>query len=89
MTTAVLRHLVLVLRRPDFDGSLLPAHASFLDGLRERGVLETSGGFTDGSGGAYLLHGIASLAQAQQIAASDPLVVHGASDVIVHQWQTR
>ena len=89
MSATRLRHLVLVLRRPGFDAGLLPAHAAFLDGLRERGVLETSGGFTDGSGGAYLLRGVAGLAQAQDIAASDPLAVHGASDVTVHEWQTR
>lgn len=89
MSAPVLRHLVLVLRRPGFDAGLLPAHAAFLEGLRARDLLETSGGFTDGSGGAYLLRGVTGLAQAQDIAASDPLAVHGASDVTVHEWQTR
>ncbi len=88
MSATVLRYLVLVLRRPDFDAGLLPAHAAFLDGLRERGVLETSGGFTDGSGGAYLLRGIAEVEKARRIAASDPLAVHGASDVVIHEWKT-
>ena len=88
MSATVLRYLVLVLRRSDFDAGLLPAHAAFLDGLRERGVLETSGGFTDRSGGAYLLRGIASVEEARRIAESDPLAVHGASDVVVHEWHT-
>ncbi|WP_374248909.1 YciI family protein [Thermomonas sp.] len=87
MNTTPLRHLVLVLRRPGFDAGLLPAHAAFLDGLRERGVLDTSGGFTDGSGGAYLLRGIAGVEEARRIAASDPLAVHGASDIVVHEWK--
>lgn len=89
MSATVLRYLVLVRRRPDFDAGLLPAHAAFLDGLRERGVLETSGGFTDGSGGAYLLRGIEGVEEARGVAASDPLAVHGASDIVVHEWKTR
>lgn len=88
MSATRLRHLVLVLRRPGFDAGLLPAHAAFLDGLRERGVLETSGGFTDGSGGAYLLRGIAGVEEARRIAAADPLAVNGASDIAVHEWKT-
>lgn len=88
MSATVLRYLVLVLRRPDFDAGLLPAHVAFLDRLRERGVLETSGGFSDGSGGAYLLRGIADLEEARRIAESDPLAIHGASDIAVHEWKT-
>lgn len=81
MSGVVVRHLVLVMRRPGFDAGLLPAHAAFLDALRARGVL-------DCSGGAYLLRGIASVEEARRIAESDPLAVHGASDVVVHEWHT-
>ena len=88
MSGVVVRHLVLVMRRPGFDAGLLPAHAAFLDALRARGVLDCSGGFADRSGGAYLLRGIASVEGARRIAESDPLAVHGASDVVVHEWQT-
>ena len=83
-----MRHLVLVMRRPGFDAALLPAHVAFLDALRARGVLETSGGFSDRSGGAYLLRGIADVDEARRIAMSDPLAIHGASDVVVHEWIT-
>lgn len=89
MSDAVVRHLVLVMRRPGFDAGLLPAHAAFLDALRERGVLDTSGGFADRSGGAYLLRGIADVEEARRIANSDPLAIHGASDIVVHEWHTR
>lgn len=89
MSAVTVRHLVLVMRRPDFDAALLPAHAAFLDALRERGVLETSGGFADRSGGAYLLRGVADLEEARRIAESDPLAIHGASDIVVHEWHTR
>lgn len=88
MSAGIVRHLVMVMRRPGFDVGLLPAHAAFLDELRARGVLETSGGFSDGSGGAYLLRGIADLEEARSIAASDPLAIHGASDIAVHEWKT-
>lgn len=89
MSAAVVRHLVLVMRRPGFDAGLLPAHAAFLDELRARGVLETSGGFADRSGGAYLLRGIADAEEARRIAMSDPLAIHGASSIVVHEWHTR
>ena len=89
MSAAVVRHLVLVMRRPGFDAGLLPAHAAFLDELRARGVLETSGGFADRSGGAYLLRGIADVEEARRIAMSDPLAIHGASSIVVHEWHTR
>ena len=89
MSGVVVRHLVLVMRRPGFDAGLLPAHAAFLDALRARGVLDCSGGFADRSGGAYLLRGIDDLEEAQRIAGSDPLVIHGASDIVVHEWHTR
>lgn len=89
MSSVVVRHLVLVMRRPGFDAGLLPAHAAFLEGLRAQGVLETSGGFADRSGGAYLLRGIADVDEARRIAESDPLAIHGASDIVVHEWHTR
>jgi len=83
------RHLVVLMRRPGFDEALVAPHIAFLDGLREQGLLELNGGFSDRSGGAYLLRGVADLAQARAIAQRDPLVVHGASDLTVHEWNAR
>ncbi|WP_202844938.1 YciI family protein [Luteimonas saliphila] len=77
------------MRRPGFDQALVAPHMAFLDELRGQGLLETSGGFGDGSGGAYVLIGVASLEEAGAIAARDPLAIHGASDVTVHEWITR
>lgn len=83
------RYLVLAMRRPGFDASVVAPHLAFLDVLRDNGQLEMTGGFSDGSGGAYLLVNIGSLAEAQAIVAQDPLALQGASDLVVHEWNTR
>ena len=83
------RYLVVLMRRPGFDETLVAPHLAFLDDLRAQGVLELSGGFSDRSGGAYLLRGVPDLDGARAIAQRDPLVVHGASDLTVHEWNAR
>ena len=82
-------YLVLALRRPDFNAAAVQPHLDFLDALRERGQLQLTGGFSDGTGGAYLLCNVASLADAQAIVATDPLVTMQASQLTVHEWNTR
>ncbi|MCD7097316.1 YciI family protein [Stenotrophomonas sp. MMGLT7] len=82
-------YLVLAMRKPDFDDAVVAPHRAFLDDLRGRGLLEITGGFSDGSGGAYVLKNVASLAEARAIAAADPLALHGSSDLVVHEWNTR
>lgn len=84
-----LRHLVVLIRRPDFDAALVAPHLAFLDDLRARGLLELNGGFSDQSGGAYLLRGVADLEKARAIVARDPLAIHGASDITIHEWAAR
>jgi uncharacterized protein YciI len=81
-------YLVMVMRRPQFDAAVVPAHQRFLDELRGEGRLERSGPFGDKSGGAYLLHA-ADLQQAQAIAFRDPAHVSGGWDVTVYEWQAR
>jgi len=85
----VTRYLVLAMRRPDFDASVIEPHKAFLDDLRARGLLEMTGGFGDGSGGAYLLRNVASLEDARAIVAADPLALQQTSDLVVHEWHTR
>ena len=89
MSAAVTRHLVVLMRRPGIDESLVAPHQAFLEELRAQGLLDMAGGFSDRSGGAYLLKGVAGLEQARAIAVRDPLAVHGASDIVVHEWNTR
>jgi len=83
------RYLVLAMRRPTFDASVVAPHKAFLDTLRDRDLLECTGGFTDGSGGAYVLRNIDSLAEAQDLVALDPLVLQDASEPTVREWTLR
>ncbi|KAB7775486.1 MULTISPECIES: YciI family protein [Xanthomonas] len=82
-------YLVLAMRKPNFDERVVAPHQAFLDDLRARGLLALTGGFSDRSGGAYLLQGVDDLAQAQAIVAADPLAIHGSSDLTVYEWNTR
>ncbi|MGB3394395.1 MAG: YciI family protein [Stenotrophomonas sp.] len=82
-------YLVMAMRRPTFDTSVVAPHKAFLDELRERGQLRLTGGFADGSGGAYVLCNVADMDEAQAIVATDPLAIHGSSDLAIHEWNTR
>lgn len=80
------RYLILLMRRPDLDPAVVPLHRAFLDGLREQGRVELSGGFSDKSGGAYLLHAV-DMTEATAIVHSDPAHVRGGWDITVYEWQ--
>ena len=82
-------YLVLAIRKPGFDEAAIAPHLAWLDELRARGLLVLTGGFSDRSGGAYVLHGIASLAEAQALVATDPLALTASSDLTVHEWNAR
>lgn len=79
-------YLVLAMRQPDFSDAVIQPHRDFLARLREQGQLQLTGGFSDGSGGAYVLCNVPSLAEAQAIVARDPLVLQGTSLLTVHEW---
>ena len=83
------RYLVLAMRQPDFPADVVQPYRDFLDALRAAGQLELTGGFSDGSGGAYVLINVEGLAQAQQIVAQDPLAVRGASTLTVYEWNAQ
>lgn len=76
------------MRKPEFDEAVIAPHAAFLERLREAGQLELTGGFSDRSGGAYLLRAD-SLAAAQALVEADPLTVSGSSVMTVYEWNTR
>ncbi|MFC4161226.1 YciI family protein [Chitinimonas lacunae] len=79
------RYLVMTLRTPQFQTSVIEPHYVFLEHLRQQGQLEMAGPFSDRSGGAYLLRAD-SLVQARDLAFSDPLHTSGASLVTVYEW---
>ena len=82
-------YLVLVTRTPAFRDEVGAEHARFLDDVRARGQLLLTGGFTDKSGGAYVLQDMADLAAAQALVDTDPLLVHGSATASIHEWATR
>ena len=79
------RYLVMALRTPAFDPAVIAPHRAFLDDLRAQGRLESTGAFSDQSGGAYVLLA-ASMDDAQAIVRADPLHVAGASQLTVYEW---
>lgn len=80
------RYLVMVMRTPRFDPSIIEPHKQFLAELRERGMLQETGHFTDGTGGAYIVLAD-SLEQAKEIVYTDPVHTTGASELTVHEWE--
>ena len=82
-------YLVLAMRKPSFDDAVIAPHVAFLNALAAKDQLHLTGGFSDGSGGAYILKNIDTLEAAKAIVATDPLALHGSSDLAVHEWNTR
>ena len=82
------RYLVMAMRRPHFDPAIVQPHKDFLEGLRAGGRLELAGGFSDKTGGAYLMLAH-SLDEAVTIAHQDPAHTSGGWDITVYEWQAR
>lgn len=80
--------LVMAMRKPGFSDAVIQPHRDFLAQLRAQGKLLLAGGFSDGSGGAYVLQDVDSLAQARALVDRDPLVLQDASELTVHEWNT-
>jgi uncharacterized protein YciI len=83
-----MKYLVLTMRKPHFDAAFVPAQYDFLQSLRDRGLLEQAGPFTDRSGGAYVIKA-GSLEDARELAHGDPLHIHDCSEVTVREWDAR
>ncbi|BCO25968.1 hypothetical protein MIZ03_0847 [Rhodoferax lithotrophicus] len=82
------RYLVMTVRTPQFQPSVIDAHYAFLERLRQQNQLELAGPFTDKSGGAYLIKA-ASLDEAKALAFSDPVHTSGSSIVTVYEWNAK
>lgn len=82
-------YLVLVKRTPAFSDDVGAEHVRFLDEVRARGQLLLTGGFSDKSGGAYVLQDVPDLAAAQALVDTDPLLVRGSATASIHEWNTR
>ena len=84
----MIRYLVMVMRTPNFQASLINAHKDFLEELRQNGSMEMSGPFTDKTGGAYLIKAD-SLEAAEALAFADPLHTSGSSQISVYEWDAK
>ena len=82
-------YLVMAMRKPAFDVNAIEPHKAFLDALCERDQLHLTGGFADGSGGAYVLCNVADMDEVRAIVATDPLAIHDCSELTIHEWNTR
>ncbi|WP_327150678.1 YciI family protein [Nocardia sp. NBC_01329] len=80
------KYLVLAIRTPAYDQAVVEPHRRFLAELRARDMLQESGPFTDGSGGAYLVLAD-SLEAAETVVYTDPLHTTGSSKITVHEWE--
>jgi uncharacterized protein YciI len=82
------RYLIMAMRRPQFDPAMVQPHLDFLEGLRAGGTLELSGGFSDKTGGAYLIRA-AGMTEALSIAHQDPAHISGGWEITVYEWNAR
>lgn len=80
-----MRYLIIAMRTPQFQQSIIDAHKHFLAELKANGVLELAGPFTDKTGGAYVISA-KDLKTAQSIAFKDPVHTSGSSKVSVYEW---
>ncbi|PZP63166.1 MAG: hypothetical protein DI597_03780 [Pseudoxanthomonas spadix] len=81
-------YLVMAIRKADFPADVVGPHKDWLINLKVEGQLHMAGGFTDGSGGAYILKNLDSLEQARALVATDPLALRNASELTVYEWST-
>ena len=83
-----MKYLILTKRKPGFQETVLTAHFEYLQELRAAAKLGLAGGFTDKTGGAYVIEA-ENLEAARKIAFADPVYLTGSSDVTVYEWNAR
>jgi uncharacterized protein YciI len=79
------KYLVWIERKPTFTGNFIHGHREFLQSLREVQTLITAGGFTDQTGGAYVLQAD-SIEEASNIVKNDPLNQENESVYTIKEW---
>lgn len=82
------RYLILTTRKPEFNPSCLPDHYAYLDDLRKQDRVELAGGFSDKTGGAYILRA-KDMEEAKNIVSGDPVHTTNSSLVTVHEWNAK
>lgn len=80
-----MKYLVMAFRTPNFQLDVIDKHRHFLNDLREQGILEDSGPFTDKSGGAYVIKA-QNLEEAVKITNEDPIFKTKSSSIKLYEW---
>lgn len=80
-------YMIRLTRRPGcvITDELMQAHRAHLKRLADQGRLVLCGPFADRTGGMTIIRA-ASLAEAEAVAAADPLVSSGMEDAEVREW---
>lgn len=73
--------------RPLLEQPLLEPHVEYMAGLMAKGVLLYGGPYTDDTGGMAVVR-VATLEEAQAIAADDPAVQNGLFVYALKAWRT-
>jgi uncharacterized protein len=79
------KFLVMIERKPTFTGSSIPEHREFLQRLKETDTLLMAGGYSDQTGGAYVIQA-ASLEAAKNIVITDPMYEENESVYSIKEW---
>lgn len=79
------KYLVFIERKETFTGNSIPEHRTFIQNLRVSEALISAGGFSDQSGGAYIVQAD-NLDQALEMVQKDPMYQEGACTYKVKEW---
>ncbi|UOF89283.1 YciI family protein [Fodinisporobacter ferrooxydans] len=82
------KFLVFIERQPQFTGESIPNHLRYIQQLREQDILVAAGGFTDQTGGAYILQAN-SLEEAVKLAENDPMFMENTCIYKVKEWNVK
>ncbi len=74
-----------IVPKPEFD-RYVPAHKDYVKDLIDRGH-QAKTGYWGERGGGMMLFKAASLAEAQQIVAADPLIQNHCVTYQLHEWR--
>ncbi|MBE3557546.1 MAG: hypothetical protein IMW91_10910 [Firmicutes bacterium] len=62
-----------------------PAHLQWVFEKQRESKIEAGGRFADGSGG-MIIYTVSDFAEAQRLAAEDPIIAGGARSFVLHEW---
>jgi uncharacterized protein YciI len=75
----------MIERKPTFTGESIPEHREFLHGLKGTDTLLMAGGYSDQTGGAYVIEAT-SLEAAKNIVTADPMYQENESVYSIKEW---